>query len=275
MKDWPTRSNNERSYPLQGHPYVNVLGVQVNAICMQQALDTLGTWIDKRDSHYVCVTPAHAVMECLHRPELYPIFNGSGLTTPDGMSIVWLLKLKGHAHVERVYGPDLMIAMFERSLREGWRHYLYGGAPGVANLLAKNMMCRFPGVQIVGTYSPPFRSLTPEEDQRVIERINDAQPDIIWVGLGTPKQECWMASHVGRVSAPVLIGVGAAFDFLSGRKRQAPRWIQKSGGEWLFRLATEPRRLWKRYAQYPLFGLLVLAQMLGLKQYPLDKTTTG
>jgi N-acetylglucosaminyldiphosphoundecaprenol N-acetyl-beta-D-mannosaminyltransferase len=137
--------------------------------------------------------------------------------------------------------------------------------------LAANLQLRFPGLVIAGTYFPPFRPLTPEEDDQVVGMINETSPDVVWVGLGSPKQERWMAAHVGRVEAPTLIGVGAAFDFLTGRKRQAPRWMQRSGLEWLFRLLTEPRRLWRRYlVNNPLFVLLVLTQALGLRRYSLE-----
>lgn len=247
---------------------VNILGVNVSAINETQALESIANWISSSASRYICVTPAHGVMDCWGDPELHIIFNASGLTTPDGMSIVWILKLLGHRHVERVYGPDLLLAVCERSIEEGWSHYFYGGALRVPETLAEKLADRFPGLRVVGTYSPPFRSLMPEEDQEIVRKINAANPDIVWVGLSTPKQERWMAAHLEKLNAPVLIGVGAAFDFLSDRKKQAPRWIQRSGFEWLYRLASEPRRLWRRYARYPLFVLLFLAQLLGLKHYP-------
>jgi len=184
------------------------------------------------------------------------------------MSIVWLLRLKGHHHVRRVYGPDLMNALCRQSLEYGYRHYFYGGAPGVAETLQAKMQEQYPGLQVAGTYCPPFRPLTPEEDIRVMEIIKDSKPDILWVGISSPKQEIWMAEHVERLGIPALIGVGAAFDFLSGNKEQAPRWIQRSGLEWLFRLASEPKRLWRRYVEYPLFLILILLQAMGLKKYP-------
>lgn len=232
------------------HPRVDILGVGVSAINMEMALEAIEGWIERREQHYVCVTTVHGVMECRKDPELRRIFNSSGLTTPDGMPLVWLSRARGFGYVNRVYGPDLMLALCERSLSKGYRHFLYGGAPGVPEKLAENLKRRFPGLDVVGTYSPPFRPLTHEEDERVVRMINEAGPDIVWVGLSTPKQERWMAGHIGRLEAPVLIGVGAAFDFHSGVKRQAPRWMQRSGLEWLFRLLTEPRRLWRRYLIY-------------------------
>jgi N-acetylglucosaminyldiphosphoundecaprenol N-acetyl-beta-D-mannosaminyltransferase len=169
----------------------------------------------------------------------------------------------------------LMLETCQAGLERGYRHLLFGGAEGVAAALAEALRARFPGLQIVGTHTPPFRDLTEAEDRAVVDRINDAGPDIVWVGLSTPKQERWMAAHLGRIQAPVMIGVGAAFDFLSGRKPQAPRWMQRSGLEWLFRLGTEPRRLWPRYRQYPWFVVLVLAQLLGLKKFPETTDPSG
>jgi N-acetylglucosaminyldiphosphoundecaprenol N-acetyl-beta-D-mannosaminyltransferase len=196
------------------------------------------------------------------------ILNSSGLTTPDGMSVVWILKLLGQKEVGRVYGPDLMLALCKYGVEKKYRHYLYGGEPGVAEALASQLTDMFDGLQIAGIHSPPFRKLTNEEDQETIEKINAAKPDIVWVGLSSPKQEYWMAEHLERINVPVMIGVGAAFDFLSGSKPQAPGWMQRSGLEWLFRFLTEPRRLWPRYRQYPLFVWLVLLQIFGLKEFP-------
>ena len=247
---------------------MNVLGVNLSPINMPMALVALETWISHREPHYVTVTPAHAVMDAYRDPGLRRIFNAAGMTTPDGMAVVWILRLRGHPQVSRVYGPDLVLETCRAGLERGYRHFLYGGDEGVASMLADKLRAHFPGLSIVGTHTPPFRELTEEEDIAVVDRINRASPDIVWVGLSTPKQERWMAAHLGRIQAPVMIGIGAAFDFLSGRKPQAPKWMQRSGLEWLFRLGTEPRRLWPRYRQYPLFIVLVLAQLLGLKKFP-------
>jgi N-acetylglucosaminyldiphosphoundecaprenol N-acetyl-beta-D-mannosaminyltransferase len=246
---------------------VNILGVWVSAININQTKNAIEDWIKCREFHYICVTPAHTVMDCWRDPDLRKIVNASGLTTPDGMSIVWLILLKGYRHVERVYGPDLMLEICDLSTEQGYRNFFYGGAPGVADRLVARLEQRFTGLQIAGTYSPPYRPLSDNEDIDAIEIINESRADIVWVGLGSPKQEQWMAEHIERLNAPVLIGVGAAFDFLSGHKAQAPRWMQRSGFEWLFRLVTEPKRLWRRYAQYPLFILLVVSQLLGLQRY--------
>ncbi len=250
---------------------VNILGVGISAINMEQALAIIDDWIARRDPHYVCVSTVHGVMECQRDEAVRRALNSSGLTTPDGMPLVWISRLRGFRHVRRVYGPDLMLAVCERSVAKGYRHYLYGGQRGVAELLKARLEQRFPGVQIVGVDCPPFEPLTPEEDERAVQRINAARPDIVWVGMSTPKQDLWAAEHVGRLHAPVIIAVGAAFDFVSGRKRQAPRWMRNSGLEWLFRLMQEPRRLWRRYLLYnPLFIWLLLGQCLGLRDYSLD-----
>lgn len=248
----------------------NLLGVGISAINMDQALETIQAWITRREPHYVCVTPAHSIMDCYNNPELRLIFNQSGLTTPDGMSIVWTLRLMGHKHVGRVYGPDLMHALCQHSLGHGYRHYFYGGAPGVVEDLTQRLETDYPGLQIVGHYTPPFGPVSEEEDQQIIKDIRAAQPDILWVGISSPRQEIWMAEHILLLNVPVLIGVGAAFDFLSGHKQQAPRWIQRSGFEWLYRFVREPRRMWPRYSQYPSFLLLLLAQALGLKKFELE-----
>jgi N-acetylglucosaminyldiphosphoundecaprenol N-acetyl-beta-D-mannosaminyltransferase len=248
------------------HKRVNVLSVGVSAINMTQALDIIGGWIAHRQPNYVCVTGVHGVMESQRDESLRHIHNTAGLVTPDGMPLVWLSRLQGRRHVERVYGPDLMLELCERSVSKGYRHFLYGGSEEALEQLASNLQQRFPGIQVVGKYSPPFRPLTDEEDNQVVQMINETNPDIVWVGLSTPKQERWMASHMRRLTAPVLLGVGAAFDFHAGLKKQAPQWMQRSGLEWLFRLATEPRRLGPRYlVNNPLFVLLVLKQMLGIK----------
>ena len=247
---------------------VDILGVDVSAINMAQALDAIGGWIARRQPHYVCVTGVHGIMESQQDEHLRSIHNAAGLVTPDGMPLVWLLRLRRLQHVGRVYGPDLMLALCQRSVSEGHRHYFYGGSEGVLERLVANLRQRFPGLRIAGAYAPPFGPLTGEEDDRIVHMINAANPDIVWVGLGTPKQERWMAEHLGHLNASVLIGVGAAFDFHAGVKRQAPRWMQRSGLEWCFRLAMEPRRLWRRYlVNNPLFVLLMLRQALGLKRY--------
>ena len=255
----------------------DILGIGVSAVNMAMALDTIDQWIAKRQSHYVCVTGVHGVIESQNEPELRRILNQAGLVTPDGMPLVWISRLRRQRHVSRVYGPDLMADVCAESVSKGYRHFLYGGASGVAGRLAEQLQRRFPGIRIAGHFSPPFRALTPEEDEAVIRQINESGADIVWVGLSTPKQEYWMAAHLGRLDAPVMVGVGAAFDFLAGLKKQAPRWIQRSGFEWLYRLLAEPRRLWRRYLRIvPLFLIYLILDFLGLRdrKEPVDRAAS-
>jgi N-acetylglucosaminyldiphosphoundecaprenol N-acetyl-beta-D-mannosaminyltransferase len=226
---------------------VDVLGVGISAINPDAALTEISRWITEDEQHYVCVTGMHGVMEAQHDPELLRIHNDSGLTTPDGMPMVWAARHAGAKHVERVYGPDLMLAVCERAAANGWSSYLYGATDEVLDQLRANLTERYPGLKIVGAYSPPFRPMTDEEDAAAVQAINDSGAQIVWIGLSTPKQERWMDAHLGRVHAPALVGVGAAFDMHAGNLRQAPKWMQRSGLEWLFRLVSEPRRLWRRY----------------------------
>ena len=253
-----------------------MLGVGVSALTMAQTVGIIESWVAGADHHYVCVTGVHGVMESQDHPELRDIHNEAGLVTPDGMPLVWISRVKGYSHVERVYGPDLMLACCGASVPRGYRHFFYGGAPGVPERLATRLQERFPGLIVAGTWSPPFGESTPVEEQAAIDRINAANAYIVWVGLSTPKQERWMARHVARLSAPVLIGVGAAFDFHAGVKRQAPRVMQRAGLEWLFRFASEPRRLWRRYLQNnPRFVWSILLQLSGLVRYDLRTERAG
>jgi N-acetylglucosaminyldiphosphoundecaprenol N-acetyl-beta-D-mannosaminyltransferase len=244
----------------------NILGVGVSAINPDMAVDTIDGWIAEGRQSYVCVTGVHGVIESQSDQDLRRIVNQAGLVTPDGMPLVWVSRLRNNRSVSRVYGPDLMAEVCAKSVAKGHRHFLYGGAPGVAERLADQLRQRYPGIEIAGLYVPPFRPLTPAEDEAVIEQINASKADIVWVGLSTPKQEYWMAAHLGRLDACVMVGVGAAFDFLAGVKTQAPRWMQRSGLEWLYRLVTEPRRLWRRYLTIvPLFLIFITLESLGLR----------
>jgi len=249
---------------------VNVLGVGVSAIDMDMALARIDAWIEQRDRHYVCVCPVHSIMECRRSSEVRKIFNGAGMVTPDGMPVVWVARMMGQPHVRRVYGPDLMLAELEASVARGHRHFFYGGGPGVAERLASSMRARFAGIDIAGLHEPPFAPLDELCTAETAALINAAKPDIVWVGMSSPKQDRWMARMRPQLDAPVLIGVGAAFDFLSGTVKQAPRWMQRSGLEWLYRLGTDPRRLWRRYlVDNPWFVWDVVLQMTGIKKFEL------
>jgi N-acetylglucosaminyldiphosphoundecaprenol N-acetyl-beta-D-mannosaminyltransferase len=237
---------------------VDILGVGVSPINMDDGIATIERWISERSRNYVCITGVHGVMESRRNQRLRRIHNEAGMVTPDGMPLVWLSRLLGKHRTERVYGPDLMRKMTAVSSQRGYRQFYYGGSEGVADKLKQALVNAHPNLEVAGTLCPPFRELTLDEDRADIDTINMARPDIIWVGLSTPKQEFWMARHLGRIEAPVMVGVGAAFDFLAGTKRQAPRWMQRNGLEWLFRLCSEPRRLWRRYA-YIVPGFAILA----------------
>lgn len=253
-----------------GRRRTNVLGVGISPVSMKECLETIEAWIERDERSYVCLAALHSVLECRRDPGLRRIFNSSGLTTPDGMPLVWLSRLAGNPQAERVYGADLMQAACGLSRSRGYTHYFYGADPGVASSLAQRLSAQFPGLSIVGTYSPPRGPEDAQREAREVEAINASRADMVWVGLGTGKQERWMAVHRPHLDAPVLIGVGAAFDFLAGSKRQAPRWMRGAGLEWCFRLLQEPRRLWPRYREYPRFVWLLFGQVLGWKDYPLD-----
>ncbi len=230
-------------------PRVDVLGVEVSAVSLAEAVDEVASWIEQRAPHYVCVTGVHGVMESQRDPTLRDIHNRSGLTVPDGMPLVWSCRRAGVDTVTRVYGPDLMLELCASGVDRGWRHFLYGATDEVLEELSTALQRRFPGIQIVGRYAPPFRPLTEQEAAEVTELLERSGADLVWVGLSTPKQERWMAEFRPRLSAPALLGVGAAFDFHAGRVRQAPPVLQRIGMEWAFRVAMEPRRLWRRYAR--------------------------
>jgi N-acetylglucosaminyldiphosphoundecaprenol N-acetyl-beta-D-mannosaminyltransferase len=252
-------------------PRVNVIGTGISAVSMRLALSIIDGWIVRRERRFVCVRDAHGVVAGRRDGALRAAHCRAGLVTPDGMPLVWLCRHAGFPEVDRVYGPDLLMALCEHSLARGYRHFFYGGGEGVAALLAARLEERFPGLAVVGTDAPPFRDLTAAEDAEIAARIDGSGADIVWVGLSTPKQELWMARQRERLAAPVLIGIGAAFDFHSGRKRQAPYWVQRSGFEWLFRVAVEPRRLLRRYAAtVPEFLFLVALQQLGLRKFPAE-----
>lgn len=246
-----------------------VLGIWVDATDPVRTSAAAAAWLRERAKAYICLANVHAVMEALPRSDLRAVYNQSALTVPDGMPLVWLGRLRGHRDVRRVYGPDLMLTLCGSAAPHGARVFFYGGAADVASRLAAVLATRFPGLVIAGAEAPPFRPLSQKEDDEAIARINATRPDIVFVGLGCPKQERWMADHRDRLEAPVLVGVGAAFDFHTGRVRQAPRWMMGAGLEWLFRLWQEPRRLWHRYLVYnPLFLFHVTLELLGLRRYP-------
>ncbi|MGZ6642862.1 MAG: WecB/TagA/CpsF family glycosyltransferase [Solirubrobacteraceae bacterium] len=232
-----------------------ILGVPLALTDYERTLDWMDAAIAARRPSYVCVAAVHTVMACQEDPELFAAVKASTFTVPDGQPLVWALNALGARLPSRVYGPDLMAKACERAARTGAKMFLYGGKnQGALVQLTLELRTRFPGLQIVGGHAPVFRPLTVAEQAEVAEKINRSGADVVWVGLGVPRQEKWMATMRPQLEAPVLAGVGAAFDFHAGLVPQAPAWLQSMGMEWAFRLAMEPRRLWKRYAKYnPLF----------------------
>jgi len=250
--------------------FINILGVGLSPMRFTAAVDLMEQWIAERLGRVVCFPGSDMLAACQRNPRLRSALNSADLTATDGMMLVRLCRWLGAAEAERVYGPDVMLELCRRSADRGYRHFFYGGAPGVVTTLAGRLQQQFPGLSVVGTCSPPFRPLTEAELAEDIRLINDSDADVVWVGLGTPKQEIWMADNRRRLRAPLVLGVGAAFDFHAGSVRQAPRWIRAAGGEWFFRLCTQPRRLWRRYivqlAQF--LGLLTL-QIARLREFPI------
>jgi N-acetylglucosaminyldiphosphoundecaprenol N-acetyl-beta-D-mannosaminyltransferase len=240
-------------------PSVEVLGVPISLVDLQAAAQKIIGWAAAGQSHYVCVRDVHGVMQAQEDPALLAIHQNAGMITPDGMPLVWLARRWGDQRVARTAGFDLLSAVCDRSREHGLRHFFYGGREGVAERLAEKLRADYPGLQVVGTYTPPFRPLSEDEDRVVIDEINVSGADIVWVGLSTPKQEYWMRDHVGRIEGATLVGIGAAYDFHVGDVKRAPPWMRDNGFEWLHRLVSEPRRLWRRYlVMAPKFVFLVL-----------------
>ena len=244
------RSPQQASAPVAPEA-VNVLGIPLALTDYDATMAWMDAAIAHREKGYICVAATHTVMVCDEDPELREAVLNASLTVPDGQPLVWAMNALGGELEERVYGPELMARYCERAARSGTRMYLYGGRnQGALVQLALNLRQRYPGVQIVGGYSPPFRDLSDEEEDAIVAEMNRSKADVIWVGVGAPKQEKWMAAMRDRLDAPVLVGVGAAFDFHAGLVPQAPEWMQSAGLEWLFRMAQEPRRLGPRYVRY-------------------------
>ena len=242
---------------------VNILGVPIAAVNLEQAAAEIEGWIRRDQKTFITVTGVHGIMESQREEQVKRIHQAAGMCVPDGMPTVWVGRLYGYRGMDRVYGPDLMLEMMKRSLTKGYTHFFYGGKEGVPELLRNRLLAKFPGLKVEGVLSPPFRAMSAEEESELHGLIQALSPDVIWVGLSTPKQERWMAAHVGKLNTRVMIGVGAGFDFHAGLVRQAPRWMQRISLEWFFRLLTEPRRLWRRYVfNNPKFVLMILGQLL-------------
>ena len=244
----------------------NVLGTGVSITNMPDTLATLEEWVAAGTKHYVCVTGVHGVMESYNDPELMEIHNASGLTVPDGMPLVWAGKIYGNKQMGRVYGPELMLSACRLSVARKFTHFLYGGRAGVAQKVKENLEKRFPGIAIVGTFTPPFRELNAQEQEELKRQVAACRPDFFWVGLSTPKQERFMYDYLPQLDTRVMLGVGAAFDIHAGLFNDPPAWIKASGMQWFYRLCQDPRRLWKRYLTHnPVFVRKFLRQLLGDK----------
>jgi N-acetylglucosaminyldiphosphoundecaprenol N-acetyl-beta-D-mannosaminyltransferase len=253
------------------HPHSDVLGVKVSAIDLEMAVELAGRSIGTGSHGYVCLTGVHGVMEAQHDPELRRILNRATINAPDGMPMTWIGRHQGFSKMDRVFGPDFMALMCRVSVLRGYRHFLYGGKEGVADLLSEKLRSRFPGIQIVDTYTPPFGALSFQDETQILARVRDSAPDIVWVGLSTPRQERFMAQYVDRIQAPLMVGVGAAFDFHTGTIRDCPDWIKRAGLQWFHRLLQDPGRLWKRYLRNnPAFLWNIACQLTGLRSYPSD-----
>jgi N-acetylglucosaminyldiphosphoundecaprenol N-acetyl-beta-D-mannosaminyltransferase len=252
-------------------PRANVLGVGVHALDMPTALQVIEAAIAQRRRGYVCATGVHGVMEAQRNPTLASIFANALLVVPDGMPTVWMGRMQGLRMMERVFGPDLMLAVARRSELTGWSHFLCGGDDGVAEQLGDVLTSRFPFIKLAGTYTPPYSRLNEVERSTFIRTIDRLRPDIIWVGLSTPKQEQFMAEYLPLVNTTLMIGVGAAFNYHTGRITDSPPWVKRSGLQWLHRLAQEPGRLWKRYLfNNPSFLFHAGLQLTELKRYELQ-----
>lgn len=239
---------------------VEILGTELTAQSFDDAIGRMlraATDGPQLRAHFANV---HTVVEAVRNPALAAIFRSAGMVCTDGMPLVWLAHRRGSLHAERVSGPEAMLSICDRGRSSGLRHYFFGGAPGVAEEVSRRLALRFPGLIVSGFHSPPFRTGAALEDDTVIQAINQTLPDVIWVALGAPKQELWAAAHESRLTAKLILPVGAAFDFHSGRVRRAPRWMRRAGLEWLFRLAVDPRRLARRYLVTNLRFFMLLAR---------------
>jgi N-acetylglucosaminyldiphosphoundecaprenol N-acetyl-beta-D-mannosaminyltransferase len=239
---------------------------------MTDALHLSETLLRERGKGYVCLTGVHGIMEAQRDKTVRAILNRAFLCAPDGMPTVWVGHFQGHQSMGRVYGPDFMLKLCKVSARTGLRHFLYGGKPGVAKILKQQLEAAVPAIDIVGTYTPPFRSLTAQEEEVMLASINNTGSDIIWVGLSTPKQEQFMAQYSDRLHASLMVGVGAAFDIHAGLLADAPSWMKPIGLQWVDRLVKEPRRLWRRYlANNPKFLWEISMQISGLRRFDIEE----
>jgi N-acetylglucosaminyldiphosphoundecaprenol N-acetyl-beta-D-mannosaminyltransferase len=250
-------------------PAAHVLGVDVDAIDLDGALGRVAVLLQGPRKSYVCVAGVHGVMEAQRNPQLMEVYSGSEMTIPDGMPLAWVGRMQGHIAMPRVTGPDLMLEVFRRKEFAQATHFLYGGREGIAEELRDKLKEQFPWAKIVGTYTPPFRVLSESEEEQFIATIAALKPDIIWVGISCPKQEIFMARYLPELETKLMFGVGAAFDYHTGRIRDCADWVKRAGLQWLHRLLQDPRRLWRRYLRNnPAFVWLITLQILRVRRYP-------
>jgi len=247
---------------------INILGVRVDTTSIPAVLDHIRQCIQENGKGYITVTGVHGIMESQRSAAVKRAHNGSFLTVPDGMPLVYIGRMHGHARMRRCYGPDLMTAIMQESVKRIYTHFLYGGKKGVAENLKKELEQKYPGIRITGTFTPPFRPLNSHENRDLKDLVRYLKPDIVWVGLSTPKQERFMYEYLPLLDTKLMIGVGAAFDIHTNQIHSAPRWMQRLALEWLYRLIQEPKRLWRRYLlNNPLFIMNYGLQKLKLKKY--------
>jgi N-acetylglucosaminyldiphosphoundecaprenol N-acetyl-beta-D-mannosaminyltransferase len=255
---------------VRAYARANVLGVGVHAVDMESAVGTIAGAVANGSKGYVCATGVHGIMEAQHDASLRAVFSQALMVVPDGMPTVWMGHLQGLSNMRRVFGPDLMLAVIEDPTLRDCSHFLYGGDYGVAQQLEAALRRRFPPVRIAGTFTPPFRPLNHTEAAELRQTIDRLRPDILWVGLSTPKQEKFMAEYLPQLNTTVMIGVGAAFDFHTGRLKDSPQWIKQLGLQWAHRLVQEPKRLWKRYLfNNPAFLMNAFLQLLNIRHFAL------
>jgi N-acetylglucosaminyldiphosphoundecaprenol N-acetyl-beta-D-mannosaminyltransferase len=247
--------------------HVNILGVKVHATSMDRALSRVESAIANGEKGYVCVTGVQGVMEAQTDSNLKRIINGAYLNIPDGRPTVWVGWLRGFMKMRQVTGPCIMLEICELSRKKGYTHFFYGGNDGVAEQLKESLTQRFPGMKVVGTYTPPFRPLNAEEEAELTRMVAETKPDFFWVGLSTPKQERFMDQYISKLDAKLMFGVGAAFDIHTGRIKDAPYWMKLTGVQWMHRIYQDPKRLWKRYlVNNPKFVYQITLELLGLSK---------
>jgi N-acetylglucosaminyldiphosphoundecaprenol N-acetyl-beta-D-mannosaminyltransferase len=242
------------------HGKSTILGVDFDLIDFAAVLDAIHRWRQDQLRRYIAISNPHSVMMVRRDSLMRSATQQASLVLPDGVGIILAARILGLPHHGRITGPALMLYLCDQGRRLGLRHFFYGGSPSVVDRLADNLRNRFPGLDVAGYFSPPFGPMYPDDDRRIVDRINQTRPDVVWVGLGAPKQEIWMARHLGHIQATTLIGVGAAFDFHAGVIPWAPTWIRAIGFEWAYRLCVEPKRLWRRNLDSPRFLLGILRQ---------------